>query len=132
MALKSVSKAVISLFDLIEAEGRLMRNMTVAVAENLFIALFGMLFMAAGFSLAIVAVYIWLMRTYSVITATVVTALLLFGAGVAMFLYGHSGAARGGRKERHSEPKKETAKDAILPAEGGGKTVETERTADGI
>lgn len=91
-AVQKITKAIISFFDLLEAEGRNLRESTVAVVEGLIVVFFGMALIFVGAVVALVSLYLWLGEYVGRAGSAAIVAVLFLILGAAVFAKAHSGA----------------------------------------
>lgn len=103
--MRGITKAVISFFELIEAEGRSLRTNAVTVIENMMVIFVALFLMFMGCVVAFLSICLWLREYIGWVGATAVVALLLLILGGILFSVAHAGA----RKGRHFMAKEKTA-----------------------
>lgn len=91
-AVQKITKAIISFFDLLEAEGRDLRKSTVAVVEGLIVVFFAMAMIFVGAVVALLSLYLWLGEYVGRAGSAAIVAALFLMLGVVVFAKAHSGA----------------------------------------
>lgn len=107
---QNISKAIISFFDLLEAEGRNLKKSTVAVVEGLIVVFFAMALIFVGAVVALISLYLWLGQYIGRAGSAAIVAVLFFIIGSVALAKAHSGFT-GGEKDESQ---------VTAPAEGGG------------
>ena len=94
--LESIANAIVSLLELLEAEGRTLRQKAVTALEGYLMVFFGGLLIFLGVIAATTAFYLWLSSFISKPAAVSVVALILAGFGTAILFVGHKHSKGGG------------------------------------
>lgn len=118
-AVQKITKAIISFFDLLEAEGRNLRQSTVAVVEGLIVVFFAMALIFVGAVVALVSLYLWLGEYVGKAGSAAIVAVLFLILGIAVFSKAHSGAVNA-RSLFSGEGKADEQAAAPAPTEDGG------------
>lgn len=121
-AVQKITKAIISFFDLLEAEGRNLRQSTVAVVEGLIVVFFSMALIFVGAVVALVALYLWLGEYAGKAGSAAIVAVLFFILGAAIFAKAHSGAVNA-RSLFSGERKTDGRETSSAPPEDSGQNV---------
>lgn len=98
--MNSIANAVISFFELLEAEGRNLRKKTVAAAENLMLVFFAFALVFVGTIVMSYALCLWLSEHIGEIGAVFTVAVLLLALGGMMFVKARAGAENGDKTEK--------------------------------
>ena len=83
--MQRIAKAVISLFELLEAEGRSLRESVVSVIEGMVIAFFAAALVFVGIAVAFLSLCLWLSKYIGMDGATAVVAVLFLASGCSIF-----------------------------------------------
>ena len=104
--METIAKAVVSFLELLEAEGRTLKQKTLALFISFIMMLMGGLLVVVAFAVASYALYVYLSAKYGVITAALIVAAVLTVIGLLLICKGSASDT------------KETAKitSAITPA----------------
>lgn len=94
--LESIANAIVSLLELLEAEGRTLRQKAVTALEGYLMVFFGALLIFLGVIAATTAFYLWLSSFISKPAAVSVVALILAGFGTVILFAGHTHSKGGG------------------------------------
>lgn len=116
---QKITKAIISFFDLLEAEGRNLRKSTVAVVEGLIVVFFAVALIFAGAVVALVSLYLWLGEYVGRAGSAAIVSVIFLILGAAVFAKAHSGAVNA-RSLFSKEGKNDGQESAPVPTEGSG------------
>ena len=87
--METLANVVVSFFELVEAEGRVMRKNVVTVMECFLLIFFGASFVFFGAIAAAAAVYIWLSTYVGRPMSALLIAALMSAVGIVMIRKGH-------------------------------------------
>lgn len=89
--MQKITKVIISFFDLLEAEGRNLRQSTVVVVEGLIVVFFAIALIFVGAVVALLSLYMWLGEYVGRVGSAAIVAALFLILGVVAFTKAHSG-----------------------------------------
>lgn len=93
--MKSISNAIVSFFELLEAEGRSFRKSSISMVENMLVVFFALALMFVGVIVALFSFYIWLSWYIGRVGGSAVIAVLLLASGYYLYVKARSLASRG-------------------------------------
>lgn len=94
--METIANAIVSLFELFEAEGRTLRQETVDTAEGIIIVLFGALLFFLGVAALMAAFYLWLSSFIGRPAAATAVGIVLAASGSVLLYSGHKHSRGGG------------------------------------
>lgn len=115
--MRSITNAIISFIELLEAEGRSLRENAVATFENAVVVFFALAMVFVGFAVALFSLYLWLSLHIGKVGGSAVIAAIFLASGGFLLNSAHSKALEGrpffaGRRNGETETVKGEPDDA--------------------
>lgn len=115
--MRSITNAIISFIELLEAEGRSFRENAVATVENVIVVFFALSMVFVGFAAALFSLYLWLSVHLGKAGSSAVIAAIFLASGGYLLKLAHSKALAGqpffaGRRHEENEAVKGEPDDA--------------------
>lgn len=115
--MRSITNAIISFIELLEAEGRSLRENTVATFENVVVVFFALAMVFVGFAVALFSLYLWLSLRIGKVGGSAAIAVIFLASGAFLLNLAHTKALEGrpffaGRRREENETVKGEPGDA--------------------
>ena len=117
--MKFLAEAIVSFFDLVEAEGRALRKNVLGICFAVVLFLIAGVFVVAGFLLAVAGLHVAIANVYGAMTAYFATAAVTAVTAGLFFLLGFRVIARGAKREEVADNERDERNDAQGKEPGG-------------